>query len=181
MVVSKAPVVPAGSVILPPSSGFPYPSLALDAIRLVACVARCRAAAVGYGLGAKAAAGDSEPGARGFLRIDCSGFVGWTLCQATAGRFPDLLGRGSVEQHDWIAAHGFKTSSVPAGPLHDGAVRIAFLSPAAGGGIGHVMLLLDGQTIESHGGVGPDRRAWDVAQHPFMAHCALYVLTPPAA
>ena len=162
----------------PPTVAFAWPSLPLDRNVLIACVARCRRTGVGYRLGAKAGAATAEPGeeTHGFAHIDCSGFVGWTLAQSTAGHFTALLNRGSVEQHDWLEAHGFKRSSPPACCLRDGTVRVAFLSPADGGGIGHVLLVTGGETIESHGGLGPDRRAWDTTAHPWMGKCAVYVL-----
>ena len=175
-------------VLVPKSEAYPCPTINLDRVTLVRCVTRCRAAGVTYGLGAKATSGSEQPGPGGFRHIDCSGFVGWALSQATGGRLPDLLDRGSVEQHDWIDAHGFKPSSVVAAIGHDNIVRVAFLPPALGGGIGHVMLVLDGLTLESHGGSrkaplynGPDRRAWDMAAHPFMGTCMVYALTRPEA
>ena len=42
----------------------------------------------------------------------------------------------------------------------DGWLRIAFIHGSKGH-VGHVWLILAGNTIESHGGVGADRRRWD--------------------
>lgn len=107
--------------------------------------------------------------------VDCSGYVRWLVHRATGGAvtMPD----GSAVQHEWVRDAGFKASSVPAARLLDGVVRIAFLSPTAGGGIGHVALIRNGLTFESHGGAGPNRRAWSGAG--WQWRCKVYVLTPP--
>jgi hypothetical protein len=76
-----------------------------------------------------------------------------------------------------VKAQGFKVSDFGSGHEVDGAIRIAFLSPEAGGGIGHVMLLNQGETCESHGGHGPDFRLW--GSESFMSLCSVYVLTAP--
>lgn len=151
---------------------YPWHLIHLDRAALIACVTRCKAVGVKYGLGNKAPSLSSEPG-RDFKAIDCSGFVRWAIYQASshAVQFPD----GSVVQHDWVTAQNFKISDVESGTLHDNRVRIAFLSPAAGGGVGHVALILNGTTLESHGGIGPDRRAW--TGEGWQAKTSVYVLT----
>src|SRR5262249_20681679 len=64
-------------------------------------------------------------------------------------------------QHDWVVSHGFQKSSVADAMMSDGIVRIGFLRPQdSSEGIGHVALIADGKTLESHGHVGPDSRAW---------------------
>ena len=128
---------------------------------------------VSYGLGAKVSPPGAEPGS-GFAKVDCSGFVREALRRATTlgGRFPD----GSVVQHDWVRAHDFQKVGVADGAARDGAVRIAFLRPQdSPHGIGHVVLVNDGSTLESHGGVGPDARTWD--QKGWQAKAFVYVLT----
>ena len=159
--------------VLAGTAAYPWPHLSINVATLAALIAACRSAGVGYGLGSKAPTLSAVPG-RDFHAIDCSGFVRWSLYQA-AGHctLPD----GSVVQHDWIEAHGFKKSDVASAELHDGAVRIAFLSPADGGGIGHVVLIVNGQTVESHGHYGPDRRFW--TGDAWQGKCAVYVLAPP--
>ena len=45
--------------------------------------------------------------------------------------------------------------------LEDGKIRIVFLRPQdTSSRIGHVALVHNGKTLESHGGVGPNSRAW---------------------
>jgi hypothetical protein len=114
---------------------------------------------VRYGLGAKVPSDHAVPGA-GFARVDCSGFVRAAIRRSThpVAAFPD----GSVTQHDWVKAKGFETSSITDGRLSDGKVRIAFLEPKdSPEHIGHVVLIRNGRTAESHGGVGPDSRPFD--------------------
>jgi cell wall-associated NlpC family hydrolase len=108
------------------------------------------------------------------LAIDCSGYVRWLLHKATRGAvtIPD----GSYIQHDYIEAQGYKHSSVEAGKLHDGCVRVAFLAPRDGRA-GHVAIIYQGETIESHGGTGPDRREWTGAR--WQGLCTVYALTKP--
>jgi len=128
---------------------------------------------VTYGLGKKILPGQT-PG-RDFTQVDCSGFVREIMRRATnlGSSFPD----GSVIQHQWVDKKGFARATVADGKARDGAVRIAFLSPnATASGIGHVALIVDGATLESHGGVGPDSRPWSGAG--WQASTALYLLAP---
>lgn len=131
---------------------------------------------VTYGLGAKVPFLNAVPG-RDFTKVDCSGFIRETLRLATTPpiAFPD----GSVNQHDWISAHGFTRSSIDAAKQSDGFVRIAFLRPEdSGHHIGHVVLISGGRTLESHGHVGPDSRPWDGSD--WQAKAFVYVLAPDA-
>jgi hypothetical protein len=113
---------------------------------------------VTYGLGAKISPHGAVPGS-GFKKVDCSGFVRETIWRSTAPHFafPD----GSVVQHDWIRDKGYELSSRADALLQDGKIRIAFLRPQdAPSHIGHVTLVHNAKTLESHGGVGPDTRDW---------------------
>jgi len=102
-------------------------------------------------------------------KVDCSGFVRWCLFHAAGVEIPD----GSVTQHEWCQSQGYAQGTVADGHKTDGIVRLAFLTPdASGEGIGHVMIVLNGQTFESHGGKGPDSRAW--GSQAFMSKCVLY-------
>ena len=126
---------------------------------------------VRYGLGAKIKPG-AVPGS-GFKSVDCSGFVREAIRRSTdlGTKFPD----GSVVQHDWVADRGFQKVARSEGTRRDGAVRIAFLRPIdSPKKIGHVVLLYDGATLESHGGVGPNSRPWTVQGWQSKAH--VYVL-----
>ncbi len=114
---------------------------------------------VGYGLGKKSPRLGAVPG-RDFTQIDCSGFVREAVRRSTTPTlpFPD----GSVVQHEWVRGHGFAAGTIADGAKSDGVVRIAFLTPQdSGEGIGHVVLIANGQTLESHGHVGPDARVWN--------------------
>lgn len=127
-----------------------------------------------YKLGGKIVLSVSPEDAIG-RSVDCSGWVRFLLYHASGKQliFPD----GSVVQHDWIKEVGFKKSSVDSARMRDGALRVAFLTPAAGGGVGHVALVRNGFTLESHGGTGPDSRPWNGKF--WQASCHVYVLTPP--
>lgn len=128
---------------------------------------------VTYGLGKKAKAG-AVPG-RDFTAVDCSGFVREAIRRSTdlGNRFPD----GSVVQHDWVKANRFQRVDRAQGAQSDDTVRIAFLSPGdTQSGIGHVVLLFKGKTLESHGGVGPDSRPWTGTG--WQAKTTVYILGP---
>lgn len=153
-----------------PSLGSPA-VVAFDIARAEAFLDACMTSVprVGYKLGAKVQSGE-EPG-KGLRAVDCSGFVREVMRRATnlGPRFPD----GSVIQHDWIRARGF----APASFLNADAVYIAFLSPNdSPSKIGHVVLIHDGKTLESHGGVGPDARPW--TRKGWQAKARVYVLDP---
>lgn len=131
---------------------------------------------VSYGLGAKIPNDTAKPGVD-FARVDCSGFVRSVIRRTTNPKvaFPD----GSVVQHDWVKVQDFPVHSVADGKRTDGAVRIAFLSPNdVSSGIGHVALLHNGYTLESHGGTGPDRRPWTGMG--WQAKTKVYLLDPSA-
>lgn len=157
-----------------PPGGAPA-TLAIDVAKAKAFLAACMTSnpRVTYGLGAKIKAGQ-VPG-KDFKAVDCSGFVRETIRRSTSlgGAFPD----GSVVQHDWIKAKGFEKVDRATGGSSDGLVRIAFLSPKdAKSGIGHVVLLHGGKTLESHGGVGPNTRPWSGSG--WQAKASVYVLSP---
>lgn len=127
---------------------------------------------VGYGLGAKISPHGAVPGTD-FRAVDCSGFVRELIWRATAphSNFKD----GSVVQHEWVRSQGFQRATVQDGALRDGRVRIAFLPPdKSPKKIGHVALVHNGMTLESHGGLGPDARPW--TGRDWQASTAVYVL-----
>jgi hypothetical protein len=128
---------------------------------------------VTYGLGAKVPFHGAVPGVD-FTKVDCSGFVREAIWRATNPHFP--FPDGSVVQHDWVRNKGFQQVTVADGGLNDNHVRIAFLRPQdVPSRIGHVVLLSGGQTLESHGGVGPDSRPW--TGQGWQAKTSVYVLT----
>ena len=56
-------------------------------------------------------------------------------------------------------------------------MRIAFLAPQdAPSRIGHVVLVHNGKTLESHGGVGPNARPWTGTG--WQAKASVYLLDP---
>jgi cell wall-associated NlpC family hydrolase len=148
-------------------------TMALDWSKVQAFLQACRAAGVGYALGAKVPNDNSVPG-RDFTSVDCSGFVRAAVHRATDPTvpFPD----GSVVQQDWVRAQGFATGSIADGMLADGKVRIAFLNPQdSPNGVGHVVLVCNAFTAESHGGVGPDARPFNGTG--WQAKAEVYLLT----
>ncbi|HEY0512972.1 MAG TPA: cupin domain-containing protein [Thermoanaerobaculia bacterium] len=139
------------------------PTIPLDLGLAQAFLDACTGAAprVAYGLGAKVPFHGAVPG-KDFKAVDCSGFVRELIWRATPAHqsFPD----GSVVQHDWIRDRSFEHSTPDAALQQDGAVRIAFLRPQdSPSHVGHVVLIHNARTLESHGGVGPDSRAWTKA------------------
>lgn len=151
-----------------PTAQFPFPTLRLDVKAMTDWLRECRDRGVKYGLGAKV----PKHGSKDFTKVDCSGAVREMVWLGSGGTAD--IGDGSYNQHDVIKAAGLKVSSVGSAMLHDNIVRIAFLSPQDGGGVGHVVLVHNGMTLESHGGIGPDRRQWTGAG--WQGKCDVYVL-----
>jgi len=152
----------------------------MNAEPIVAFTLALKANGVKYGLGSKAKSLNAKPSEyrdqNGGKAIDCSGFVRYLLHFVFALDIPD----GSVNQRDWIKANGFKKCAPSDVGNKDGAVRIAFLPPIPGvRKVGHVMLVVNGETCESHGGKGPNMRAWNPDKYHFMHDCVTYVLCPP--
>lgn len=164
--------LPAG--VLPASAAFAWPRLPVDIALLKTLSDRTVQPGNQYEFGGKVDldADSAEVRAEG---VDCSGYVRWLIHRATNGAvtMPD----GSWVQHEWVQEAGFKPSTIASAQLLDGYLRIAFMSPRRGGGIGHVALILDGQTMESHGGAGPNRRKW--AGTGWQAKTKVYVLAAP--
>jgi hypothetical protein len=112
---------------------------------------------VSYGLGSKAPSLDCDPAA--ITKIDCSGFVRYLLYQATDNQV--VLPDGSWHQREWCQGKKLAKVDYEEAGSSDGWLRIAFISPRKGHA-GHVWLILEGQTLESHGKTkGPDRRPWN--------------------
>lgn len=151
------------------------PTIDVDWAKVQAFLAACRTSQprVTYGLGKKIPSDTALPGS-GFTKVDCSGFVRAAIRRSTNPKFtafPD----GSVVQHDWVKAQGFKRGTIADGKLADSKIRIAFLAPQdAASGIGHVVLIRNARTVESHGGVGPNTRAFDGAG--WQAKAKVYLL-----
>lgn len=160
--------------VRPSMPSFAWPTLDINVAELLRLVDAADIPGDQYGLGAKWNV-NADVATLRKSDVDCSGFVRWILRQASGEvlSFPD----GSWIQHEWVKKHGFKASSVEAGKLVDHAVRIAFLSPQDGGGVGHVALIHNGETIESHGAAGPDRRPWNGLR--WQGKCRVYVLVSP--
>jgi hypothetical protein len=128
--------------------------LAIDTDALVKLAEDMHEAGVTYGLGAKAQLGCDYSTIK---KIDCSGFVRYAIHYTTGSRI--VMPDGSWNQDDWCKNQGFRVvpyASYAGRP--DGVLRIGFMHTKP---VGHVWFVLDRQTIESHGGVGPDRREWN--------------------
>ena len=113
---------------------------------------------VKYRLGAKPAL-SVKPGYSGFKVSDCSGWVRWFLYATTPQDAKLLLLPGSWHQQEWCKKNLELCPYSDCGKL-DGVIRIAFINPA-GKVPGHVWLVSNGLTIESYGGRGVGRRAWN--------------------
>ena len=115
----------------------------------------------------------SAPNAK---QVDCSGDACWILYHLTAGGISlDPENMNSSDLHQWCEGQGFDTCEVADGHLRDSRLRMWFLTPEQGGGIGHVLFTCNGQTFESHGGKGPDSRPF--GSEPFMHNMAGFALT----
>lgn len=151
------------------------PQLSLDITAARSFLNSCISSSprVRYGLGAKISPHGAVPGT-GFTKVDCSGFVRETVWRATTPHFnfPD----GSVVQHDWIKDKGYQRGTRADAFLQDGKIRIVFLRPQdSPSHIGHVALVHNAKTIESHGGVGPNSRDW--TNTGWQAKAFVYILT----
>jgi hypothetical protein len=93
-------------------------------------------------------------------KSDCSGFVRYLMYKVSSGYLDIGGGGGTWWQNKWCKDQKLQEVDYSTAANSDGTLRIAFIK-GGGGHIGHVWLILSGQTIESHGGVGADRRAWD--------------------
>lgn len=126
---------------------------------------------VTYGFGKKVSPHGAKPGT-GFTKVDCSGFVRETIWRAASHfNFPD----GSVVQHDWIRDQGYERSTRTDALLEDGKVRIVFLRPQdAPSHVGHVALVHNAKTLESHGSFGPNSRPW--TNSGWQAKAFVYIL-----
>lgn len=151
------------------------PTIDIDWTKVTSFLTACETSKprVGYQLGAKIPNDAAQPG-KDFTAVDCSGFVRAAIRRSSnpkATDFPD----GSVVQNDWVRAKKFTPATVSDGKLKDDKIRIAFLAPAdAPNGVGHVVLIRNATTVESHGGVGPDSRPFDGTG--WQAHAYVYVL-----
>lgn len=162
--------------LLPGSKGFPWPTLKLDIALLLTLIERTEREGNQYRLGGKAPTLDADSSLIARIGIDCSGFVRWLIFRTCGGLvIPD----GSSNQKDWAESAGFKVSSIEAGKLKDGAVRLAYMRPQSAGGVGHIALIHMGRTIESSGKRGPGRRGW--TGEGWQSRCRLWVLTAPEA
>lgn len=155
------------------------PTLPIDIARVKAFLGACTGSSprVKYGLGAKVPFFNAVPG-KDFKKVDCSGFVREAIRRATTPRaaFPD----GSVVQHEHVRARGYRKSNVEAAFKKDGAIRIAFLRPQdSPTKIGHVVLIHNAVTYESHGGTGPNSRPWDGQK--WQKKAFVYRLTDPTS
>ena len=124
--------------------------------------------------GAKVPFHGAVPGT-GFTEVDCSGFVRELVFRATTPPFdfPD----GSVVQRDWVQGQGFATDTIDHAGTRDGAMRIAFLAPQdSPSRIGHVVVIHNGMTLESHGGLGPDSLPW--TGQAWQSKARVFVLRP---
>jgi hypothetical protein len=115
-----------------------------------------------YGMGAKARSLNADPA--DIKAIDCSGFTRYLLYRATDGQVNMV--DGSDEQNAWCKRRHLRSETYThVAGLMDGHLRIAFIPRVYKDGkvarAGHVWLVMDGKTLESHGSKGPSRRIWN--------------------
>ena len=169
--------IPVMNNVTAPTDAFPYPTLAIDGQKIADLTKSLEDAQISYGLGSKieplSLQGPDLLGA-GISSVDCSGFVRWAIFHALGQPEDFNFQDGSAQQHEQVQAVGFKPSTYDDALVTDGHVRIGFLTPEDGGGVGHVVLIWDGNTYESHGGKGPDSRIWGSCG--WMAKMFVFVL-----
>lgn len=113
-----------------------------------------------YGLGAKASPLTINPSK--IKKIDCSGYVQYLLYKVSSGSI--RIKAGSWHQNEYFKTQRFeKIDYETEAARSDGILRLGYFYGGGGGGIGHIWFVLNGQTIESSGGKGPNRRAWNTA------------------
>jgi len=155
--------------INPPTPAFNWPTVDVNPSVVVTQTELLKG--VKYKLGAKAPSLSATPDA--IHAIDCSGFTRYVLYRAT--NFTLVMPDGSWGQMDWAEKQGFKDSTVGAGKLKDGILRLAVLPQQPGKGVGrHVVFILNGRTYESAGGRGPCSRVWNGLG--YQAKCKVWVL-----
>lgn len=150
---------------------------AIDGDRLAKLMSALTDGHIHYALGAKAKHLNCLPAE--IKAIDCSGFVRYLIHQLTGAILPD----GSYHQHDWCKKQGLpKAKYSPDAGGQDQILRIAFITPSKHHPVGHVWLVLNGSTLESHGHtVGPDSRPWNTSvlrKHVGDCYELAYVLGP---
>ena len=119
---------------------------------------------VKYLLGAKADP-NKDSSDHSITRIDCSGYVRFSLVKMGFNNVPD----GSQNQLAWCEAKGWhrlkKYSDVRYAAKDAGRLFIAFMKPKFIGrrqiASGHVFFLYKGRTRESYGGHGVGSRPWN--------------------
>ena len=149
-------------------------TLDIDVAHLVSLV-KASLGQIEYEFGAKPAFG-SAPGDDNCKTSDCSGFVRWLIYSATGGEIE--LPLASYHQLDWCTEHGLdEVDYAESAPLCDSQLRIAFTRPR-GERVGHVWLVLNGETIECFGECGAGHRAWNTPKLLNNAD-ACFVLTRP--
>lgn len=95
--------------------------------------------------------------------LDCSGYVHYVLNKVTDGRI--VIGKGP----SWVNSGGIrnwaKTQNLTSvkysenAGKNDNILRLAYLPPSKS--YGHIWLVLNGETLESHGSGGVNRRHWN--------------------
>lgn len=160
----------------PKTEQYPWTSADIDVAKLKKTASILGFRGIAYGFGSKPTSLTTVPEKVNFTKrnsVDCSGFVRYALAQCGL-QIPD----GSVNQREWFRKSGFKPTKQF--DETDGRVRVAFLKPGdTPSGIGHVVLVIDGVTYESHGGRGVDSRPWGSAS--WMRKCSGFVIDPRGA
>jgi len=156
----------------PATSDWPWPYLDMDIDLLLELSRKTDQPGDQYKLGGKPPSLAATAAEINQTGIDCSGYFRWLVARTTNMYVPD----GSMNQRDWMDQAGFKVSSVDSGLLKDGVVRAAYMRPLPGG-VGHIAMIHDGQTIESSGKRGPGRRPW--TGEGWQSRCVLWCLTKP--
>jgi hypothetical protein len=97
--------------------------------------------------------------------LDCSGYVHYVLNKVTDGKIvigkgPSWVNSGGIR--DWAKKQGLTSVDYAKNAgKNDNILRLAYLPPSKS--YGHIWMILNGETLESHGGQGVNRRAWDTA------------------
>lgn len=127
----------------------------IDRNKLDQYIQACIDQGVTYGLGDKDPILGAFP--PDYESIDCSGFMRALIHYSTDGEvtMPD----GSWNQLDWLIAQGFPQVNFDTCVENDDSIRICVYEQP--GHTGHVWLVMNGITYESHGHAGPSHRDWN--------------------
>ena len=143
----------------------PTKTISIDGAALAAFMDATMGGHIEYGLGDKASPLTIDPSA--IRKIDCSGYVQYLLYTVSSGAVH--VRSGSWYQNKYFKDNRFEeVDYATEASKRDNTLRLGYFH--GGGKVGHIWFVLNGETIESSGGKGPNRRDWNALSHR-VQHC----------